>query len=306
MRSKTPSFFDKIILKRFQGKKTIYILPTKEGYYYIATCFITFLIGMGYNNNLGIMASFIMTAYLSIIMLQSNNSLKYLSIDSIKIIPGFADQRLETQVIFSSNSNKETHFVTIYGGNNFQYSINFIKKVQPFIIRDSQSSTITLKRGYYHFNIFKIVCTGPNHLFKTWCYQKTNCEFFVYPFRVIDQDILMLINRGHKNNDLDEDFYETHIPYLIGMNPKRLDWKYFAKSEKLLWKKFNAYNSQSLKLNYHSFKGSDEEKLSKLSWAIDYCHKHHIVFDLVLPSKTFLNQKSPENIRECLEELAKV
>lgn len=282
-----------------QGRSKIYIVPTPAGVKFVMVNFTLFLISLSYANNMALLISFLMVAYLIISMLDTHRFVQDTIIEDATISDFFLNQ---TPHLFIKSKEpidpKALEFLEIEllseDGN--------IKSIKGGMGQDLsyQFELSVLHRGYFKTNRLKLYTRGINQFFYVWRYFELPQEFFAYPPKRFTH-YGRQTDSNQQTSMITESEFQFHIPYVHGLSSKRIDWKVFAKSDMLYWKKHTDFESQSIEINYHTLPGETEEKLEYISFLVDKFFRLGQPWKLVLPTKVFSHSKGIQHYKKCLE-----
>lgn len=284
-------FIDSLTAK----KNKIYIIPTKLGFVFTGIMFTLFLIGLSYGNNLTLSVAFILFTYFVLQMLSTHKNLNLLNFDQVSISNNFANQLL---AITAQNSNDII---------NDSYELEIRKKIKSKLIVENDNQLkghINYHRGHYKGNRIKLSNTGSSGLFYAWKFSEIHYEFYIYPTpQALDnkKDYEIL----HDEQSSEEEEFAFHRPYSTGLSSKRIDWKVYAKSDQLYWKKFVGEVRGELKIDYLKMLGDLETRLSHLTFLLQNAYLHNLKWTLTLPNEEFKNCSGYQDFNNCLKALAR-
>jgi hypothetical protein len=158
-------------------------------------------------------------------------------------------------------------------------------------------------RNHYSSVRVKLHTTGKTGLFYVWRYNKTKLDFFTYPEKKYTSKQKLHTNTKQKVGPSEVEFH-SHIPYVSGLNSKRIDWKVYARSSQLFWKKHIDHHSTTFEINYSSLQGNKEEKLSSMSFLIEKYHKDSKSWKLILPNLVLTNNSGINHYARSLEAIS--
>lgn len=294
------------ILKRIEkftkNNNKVYIIPTKAGFKYIFINFTLFLISLSYTNNLCLLITFTMVAYFILQMLDTHKIIQDLEIKSITINDHYLNQSM---IICQLNSSQNTSLSSFV---NFE----FVMRNKSYLATEVEELTKNLitkkikikKRGHYKFDRIKIYTTGVTRMFYVWKYYQSNFDFYTYPRR-------LNLSQGHYVNDTDkkqgvfESEFHSHHPYIFGMPSKRIDWKIYARSDQLYWKKHIDFHNRAFEINFNKIDANNvEEKISAMAHLIQKHYKNGHSWKLVLPNSVIPSGKGNEHFKNSMEKIS--
>lgn len=266
--------------KRMMTKEQVYIIPTASGLKYLFINFLLFLIALSFAHNMSLIVNFIMLAYFIIQMLETHKIIYDAKINSLHVENNFSGDPLEI-FCFLEKISPSTSLIQLQLIHNEIHKEAYLESSQKnhcsFILK-------YLNRGHYKGEKIKISTKGHSKLFYVWRYKKINFDFYVYPApKKIHLNSNILRSHFSFNGELS---FKEHIKYQIPAPSHRIDWKLYAKSLILYQREYTIQDTNNVELNYNFLPGEKEEKLSYLSYLINYCFKHQIRWSLILPNSS--------------------
>lgn len=292
-------FVKKLIRSQMQAKKNVYIIPTKNGFRYLITNFALFLIALTYSNNLSLILCFIMITYFIFTMIEEHQKIAIL-------------KELKTFETNHFHADKNG-FITLYFSNNIDINLESIKlelqtkdKIQAHLYKQGQNflqfKIINPKRGSFKGNKFKLYISSHKSFFYIWRYLDYAFKFYVYP-----APIKYSFNSQKEidtNNDTTNSYeYKEHIKYIPGHSYKKIDWKKYALTDQLFWKKYESGTSKIKEIEYNKIEGNTEEKLSYCTYLILKAENDKDQWNLIIPDKNGTLIKK-QNLYSALEFLS--
>ncbi len=182
-------------IRKFQKTGTIYILPTREGGYFLGGLFFLFLVSMAYGNYLAIWGTFYFLGLIQYNAWEAHRNLK--------------QAKLFFRSIRHHRAGEKTQVEVSIGGklleNIASGKIIFQRIVTDDIIQ-FELSEIQERPGIYKPGKIKISYLGPNRLFKPWVYINIGSELYVFPKAI---DHLKNTSRFAKDLNRGEEFHQT-------------------------------------------------------------------------------------------------
>ncbi len=228
---------------------------------------------------------------------------------------------LLTQATTQSNPLAEadqTFHLPIYLSNRAQDSrYNLLLSLDPSLAQSSKGSVTEVidqvrydlplqfsKRGIYPIDRIRISSRGIFGLFFAWKWCPIHGECIIYP-RPQGSAPLPLKSEDYRLDPLEGEDFAGHRIYQAGSSTRRIDWKVFARSERLLLKDFHSIKAQSVELNYETTPGPQREaRLEQLSaWVFRATHEERS-FSLILPNGSLPLGHGPAHLEAALRMLA--
>lgn len=290
-------------MDQYNPRRTkVYIVPTALGFKFIGCNFLIFLMALSYANNMGLLIAFIMVAYLVITMLETHKYIQDTIVDSLNMTNFFLSHPINLNIRLNETPERrcaEVLQIELLGDNNRLKSELGIKGAD----NNQQTALQIFKRGFYQFKSLKLFTYGHNKLFYVWRYFPLKSQFYVYPAKRFTPFVRNTESEQEKNLKSESEF-KFHVPYQPGMTAKRIDWKVYARTDSLYWKKHTDNQSEAVEINYQFLEGDHETKLEFMSFLIDKNFKEGNSWKLVLPQKILPDNKGYSHYQQSLEQLS--
>ncbi|MBR8844816.1 DUF58 domain-containing protein [Pseudoalteromonas sp. M8] len=283
----------------------IYILPSKDGGFFIAVALLNFVLGINYQNNLILAVSYIMAVMMIAALFLgffnlNNTNVRYLG-SNANFSPYSSSIRL------SISSSAEIQSLRL--SSEYNQTTTHISEVSDEKILEL--SAPELPRGVYDTGVIKILSYFPFGLIRTWSYIKPNDTFYVYPtpLPVVDTEFSFgsASNTSQSIQQKERSVEFDHLSqYQKGMSLSRVSWKHYAKTEQMLIKQ-NAPESADLHriiFDYSKLSGSKEERLSKLCTMVLDADKQQTSYALLLQQNRIPFGQGETHKLCCLEALS--
>ena len=282
-------------------RNKVYIIPTKLGLFYIGINFATFMIGLVYTNNMALLVAFLLVSFLVVTMVLTNNQLLNTRFINLNVHDFYADQLGVGKLTLSSKSyspHLSIEFKTLHNQSSRTHNL----KLQ--LSNDQYFFNLKMPRGTYQINRIKIYSESPASLFHAWSSWKTNNQFYVYPHPK-SVEYTPQLNAKDSPMPQEESDFSYRIIYQRGMSSKRIDWKTYAKSDTLLWKKYDVMTPDFFDFELEKIPGSLEEQLQHLSFLINIAHSQNAMWSLKIAQEN-LEGKGGDFFKLCMQKLAGV
>jgi hypothetical protein len=256
------------------------------------------MMGMTYGNNLLLALTFLLISYSIINMFQTHALIKNFNLDEIKVQNQFSN--LGITVLMKVTSRKqplaESKFeCSFINGKIKQPLSNLITSDIPYYRLFTH-----LKRGVYHYKKLLVATDSPSRFFKSWKYIPIEVTFYVYPAN----NVKNLLTNAHSINLTKEN--EEFVGHKHQQTEyKRIDWKKYAKSDKLLAKEYSANDTISFAFDLSETQVS-EIGLAEIATTIHYTyHLRKGEWELKTKNQHYQMNNTREHFEESLKELAK-
>ncbi|MEJ6473770.1 DUF58 domain-containing protein [Pseudoalteromonas piscicida] len=299
------------IVKRHQSSdiclshNNIYILPSKDGGFFIAVALLNFILGINYQNNLILAVSYLMVVMMIAALFLGFFNLNKTNVRYLGVHANFSPYSANIKLKVASN----TEIQSLRLLSQYDTSAMHIQTISGEKVVELKA--VNLSRGVYEIGEIKIQSYFPFGLIRTWSYIKPDDQFHIYPTPIPAGD--QQHNYGQSNNNeqgainnaLSPEF--DHLSaYQNGMSLSRVSWKHYAKTEQMLVKQ-NAPESADLDeviLDYSALSGGKEERLSKLCTMVLDADKQQAKYALLLQQYRIPFGKGDAHKLSCLEALS--
>lgn len=279
-----------------EKKNKVYIIPTKFGIIYALILFTIFLIGLSYTNNMTLIVAFSMLTYFIIQMLKTHKIINHFLPSEFYFTSNYSDKEIECSMV-TNNSATEFINIDLYTGKD---SSIFIQKntYKP----NKLSFGVKLPRGYYKINRLKFSTRSDIGLFYVWKNYQINDSFYSYP-KLIPHDLYNNRKNSLTNNIAEE--FQYHIKYENSLSAKRIDWKVYAKTDQLYWKKHSGIQNKKIIIDLNDFNHEFEQNISEMAFIANFCFKNEIEWKLIINNTQLDSNKGKSHYIKTLEVLSK-
>lgn len=289
--------------------KSIYVLPTRYGLFFLALLVAMWLLGTNYENNLILATSFLLLSILIVSTLYTFKNLAGLVFQPVTAGSGFAGGHAEFRVLVSTADSTRKKAKTF---ENVHISLGPETPVVLDLINErEQQIALTLparKRGWLEPGRLLIETSFPFGLMRAWSWIELDMKAVIYPASIAC-DLPPLA----KANDFDgnlitrenaEDF-DGLTPYRAGASLSQIAWKHYARGAGLHLKEYVGYQSQDIWLDWHQLAGLDTEaRLSRLCYWVLQLGKTADLYGLRLPNQTLELGSGKKHQEQLLRALA--
>ena len=284
------------------NQKSIFIFPSRFGFVYLFVCIFLYTLGTNYQNNLILLLAFTLIGFFITSIIYSYSNLSGLTIKSTQVLPMYANDSSHIALFLSDCINRNA--LTFRFKNQRSTTLELAKehdKVQvPF--KATQRGKINPQR-------VTIISYFPLGLLRCWTQLDMDLELLIYPEPIDDHVPLLSIDEGegqqhHSCDQLNE--FEGIKDHIAGESLSRISWKHVARTQhKLVSKHFNDIDTTPKWLALSHVQGDDlEQRLSKLTFAVDLYSQQQATFGLALNGVKIEPSNGEQHRLQCLEALA--
>jgi uncharacterized protein (DUF58 family) len=289
------------------GRRELYIIPTRVGWYFSLILLSLFAIAVKYDNQSAFMMLFVLASLSMVAMLYTHNNVIGLSINSMPSRSVFLGETavFPVQVFNPSDSSRSAIWLVCDGFHQ-------LLDLPAGEHRAVELKLPTLNRGYLNCSPIIITSQFPIGIFFCWTKRfqaKQRCLVYPQPL-----DITPLPASGEHSSEYqarasvlsnDED-YSGMKPYQAGDRLRDLHWPSLAKTRKLVTIEHEDQNSSSINLSWFALPAhlDIEDKLSQLCFWVTRAQKNGACYQLVMPNHTVAYSSGRNHYHECLSVLA--
>ena len=290
---------DSIIL----NSRNLFIFPSKNGFYFLMCCFILFLLGTNYQNNLILFLVFFLCSLMVTTLLLSYRNLANLTLVAAETEAQFAGQDcvFNIRLLQGETNREDIQF-------NFQHSDSQFQSILS-------EGRVTLynhstKRGLFKPGRITIKSSFPFGLYNVWTHVDFGLEVLLYP-KPIEHKTQ---NSLHSDNKIADNFkksvaggdqFSTLKSYQHGESLKSVAWKQLAQGRGWLTKQFDQPVGDDLLLDINTLQHLPlENRLSYLCYQILELDKNYQRYSLLLGQLQIKMGSGSKHKNECLKQLA--
>ena len=284
-------------------QRRIFILPTRQGYFFAFTLLVLLIASINYQLSLGFLLTFLLGSMAGVAMLHTWRNLAHL-----KLRPGRCD------AVFAGET---AHFsVTVETPSRTRFSIAVRRRDEEPVFADVALGEVAVidlpvvaaQRGIARCGRLEVFTRYPVGLFHAWSYVDFDLMLLVYPRPDADAGAPPAHSRGSAEEGIpvpgDEEFNMLRA-YRAGDAPKLIAWKALAREQGLLTKEFSAMASSELWLDWDdAHAGDPEARLSILCQWVLQAERFGQGYGLRLPGTSIPPARGEAHRTRCLEALA--
>lgn len=315
LRSRFNKQLDEFAAKEGRNQRRPFIIPSKFGLYFGGGILVLLILAFTYANQLIYLVAFFFSSFLFIVMHLTNNNIKHLYIEGLQIPSSFLDQLPKMQITLKNQHNKFfVRFIEIQVDGKIQKIVPEIKPEERLSI--SIPFPVT-GRGLVAYPRITISTTFPFGIFYSWKRINWKNHFFVYPSRngeqsfpqeaqLSENEVQAVLTKANKTSDGE---FIMHKEYSSSDNFKRIDWRVFARKNKLFTKVYSEQQTQLIfipvqtLLNLQS-PDSFEKSLSQITKWIFEAQKNHYVCAIKFEDQPVTFPETPREYEAVYEKLA--
>lgn len=274
-----------------KARERIYIVPHWAGIGFGAGVFALFIAGYFIHGFGGLPQTLVISLVVAgiVALIQTNENLRGVALVSCHSQPVPEGGEVVLEVTFANFSDRDRLGLQVRTRAGWKLSGGASLPV----LRPGERKTVRLSlpakvRGRYENPDIWVSGTFPLGLCFAWKTFSASGVHYVYP-RPVGRPFEEVIFNGNGEGVLEQkgtDDVGGHRPYVAGDLLARMDWKVFARSEKLVVKTFEGSGGDRILLRWEdtAFLDDPEARLRQLSFWISECQGRRRIFELHLPS----------------------
>jgi uncharacterized protein (DUF58 family) len=290
------------------NQRRIFILPSRNGLYFLLLAAALFIGGINYGNGLILLVSLLLVSLFLVAIMHTYANLAGLVVEAGRTQPAFCGQEAAFSVIVKGQGGHQQALNIGWRATEQRGSAS-----QQFDLLDQHSSQLTLllpvtRRGRCYPPRIRIDTRYPLGLLCAWSWVELDCHCLVYPQPLEAPYPLrtaLLGDRGEQLAAEGNDDFDGLGRYQPGDSPRRIAWKSYAREGRLYSKRFIGYQSHEQWLEWDAYSGlATEVRLSRLCFWVLQLDRQQRRFGLKLPGIELKPDSGAAHRQRCLAILA--
>ncbi len=289
------------------GRRELYILPTRVGWYYALILIALFGIAVKFDNQSAFMMLFILIAVGLVAMVYTHNNVIGVSIKAQPSNAVFLGEPALFPISLANASRKQRHAVWLICGG--------FHRLTSLIPGESESVQIklpTVQRGYLSCDPINLSSQFPIGVFFCWTKRFTSeqrCLVYPQPLNLVpfpeDGSHEGRLQASSQVRVGAED-YAGMKSYQPGDRLRDIHWPSLAKTHKLVSVQYENQSNSSVNLSWFSLPShlNIEDRLSQLCFWIMEAEQNGLRYQLEMPNHTIEFDSGRTHYHECLKVLA--
>jgi uncharacterized protein (DUF58 family) len=287
------------------GRRQIYILPTANGLRFAAVLMVMLIGSLNYQNNLGLLFTFFLASVGLIAMHHTWFNLLALAVQARGGPPVFVGDEASFEVVIGTDGRRTRYNIEVHAGEAHHRAIA-VPGGDLGTVRIGLSAT---RRGLARLDEVTLETRYPLHLFRAWCYVKTDASTLVYPQAApAAPDPAAAAGDTEPRHGRGAEGVEDYLGprgYREGDSPKHVDWKAFARERGLIVKQFGGTEGKEVWIDWAHVGAADPEtRISLLTRQVLDAAESQIRYGLRLPGVEEPPARGAAHLHHCLSHLA--
>ncbi|MFT6915015.1 MAG: hypothetical protein ACJAWL_001314 [Motiliproteus sp.] len=284
-------------------QRRIFIMPTRNGLYFLLMTAVLFFGGINYGNSLILLVALLLVSLFLVSILHTFANLAGLTLEAGRTRPVFAGDEAAVGIRLGSCGRAHESIQLSWPG----------APVQCHDLLDSLSCDLSLmlpvrRRGLCRPPRLRVESRYPLGLLRAWSWVALDSQCLVYP-KAIENRYPSHQARGDGRGEPlareGSDDFDGLRRYQAGDNPRRIAWKSYAREGRLYSKRFASDCAQEQWLEWDAYPGlAQETRLSRLCYWVLRLDRQQRRFGLRLPGVELLPASGDAHRLRCLKALA--
>jgi uncharacterized protein (DUF58 family) len=284
-------------------QRRIFILPTRQGYFFAFTVLVLLMASINYALSLGFTLTFLLASMAGVAMLHTWRNLAHLKLRPGRCEPVFAGEMAHFNV--SVETPSQTRFSIAMKRRDDEPAYVDVGAAEPASVSLAVNA---MRRGVLQCGRIEVFTRYPVGFFHAWSYVDFGLTVLVYPRPDALAGAPPSQSRSAAEEGIpipgDEEFNMLRA-YRAGDTARQIAWKALAREQGLLTKEFNATASSELWLDWDDARAGDlEARLSILCHWVLQAENFGQSYGLRLPGREIAPSRGEGHRARCLEALA--
>ncbi len=287
---------------RLAGKR-IFILPSKQGLFFIGVLIVILIGASNYANNMAFALAFTLGSVMLVSIFHTYRNLAGLELRVSHIDDCFAGEQGVFTLQLSNPSRRARYDIelTSLATQGDRVDLGPQDHARATLLKPGP------RRGRLPLGRLTVATRYPLGLCRAWAYVEVSAEALVYP-RPADSHSRpghsQSVGEGIETNEPGNDDFHGFRPYQAGDSMRHINWKALARERGLISKQFHRHQNPELWLDWDDTRGDLEARLSQLCrWLLDADGRQQR-YGLRLPGVEVTIGEGPAQRRRCLRQLA--
>lgn len=287
-----------------------YIIPTTFGFLYGLLCLALLYIAFASANNLLYFYTFFLSGLGFSCIWFTHANVSELIIEDVEVDDVFAGDNAYAVVTISNPGKSSRYQIQVY---HRKKEVSIISEIPP---RSSRTVRILLgqfRRGRQDIPRIAIASTFPFFLLTTWKKFDLKKNFFVFPKRAGQTHFpqVATVKENAEGVPVDsvrsaDSEFSGHRKYETSDSPRHIDWKAFARTDRLLVKDYQGFHPHEVKIQWHQTMAlrNFEDRLSQMAMWVEIAEMKGFHYSFDLGPLAIMTGRGRAHYLQCLQYLA--
>ncbi|WP_338431151.1 DUF58 domain-containing protein [Synechococcus elongatus] len=291
------------------NRERIFIFPSQFGAVFLALDIAFYLIGTNYQNNLVLLLSLLLLSLFLGCIFQSFRNLDGLELEALPAADGQVGEPLRLSVRLRTETSR--YALRLHLPSSDRLRLAELRSPSEIV----SLTVVPSQRGLYRPGRLQVRSDYPLGLFRTWTVLDLDWQAVILPqperwplqteaIATTSATPEQPVSTVELHQTTSEEFAGLQ-PYQPGESLRRVAWKQLAQGRGLHSKAFAGERSQQRWLSLQHTPGQDlEQRLRRLTWAVQELSRRGEFFGLVLGSQRWEADTGSVHQRTCLQAIA--
>jgi uncharacterized protein (DUF58 family) len=286
------------------NQRRIFIVPTRQGLAFGVALLLMLLTAINYQNSLAYGLTFLLLSLFIVAILHTYRNLGGLRLTALGAQPVFVGEQAAFRVRLEGEGRARQAVGIGWDAQRLQFA-----DVQADGAQDVLLALTAERRGWLRPGRLRVESRFPLGLLVAWSWLDLQQAALVYP-RPLPGDLPLQSaaadadEEGVQSSGRGVDDFQGLRPYQPGDSRRRLHWKAYSRGQGLLVKDFAALAGRNIWLEFDTFGGDAEARLSRLCFWVLQLSQRQQPFGLRLAGAQIVVAEGDGHREACLRALA--
>jgi len=245
-------------------RRRLYILPTRAGAAFGALLFLMLVAGLNYANSLALFLTFLLTAFVLVVMQLCHRNLLGVQVQSLRAAPLFAGSPGVLRVWLGNEAGTARL--------GLEAALEGTPRVAADVAAGARACLdvplAAARRGRVRIARVRLSTAHPFGLFRVWTWVHAPLEVWVYPRPLgrLPMPVYGELQSGRQAHlAAGADEWSGLRPFRDGDSPRAVDWKAYAREAPLLVKEYTAGGAELRLFDFAAVRLGDTEEIGRAS-----------------------------------------
>ncbi len=290
----------------FLSQSRVFILPTRNGFWYSGALFALLVASIQYNLSLGFILTFLLTGVGLLGILHTFRNLAHLYISPGRVDPLFAGDVARFTVCLDNRSGYDRYAIALQAGAQ---AVPVFCDVPAISLATGIVGIATSHRGWFYPGRITLSTRFPLGLLRAWSYVELDRPCLVYPRperTPLPQDAVSSETGERSTAARGSDDFSGLRAHQLSDSPRHVAWKAVARGAEMLTKHIAGRADARLWVDWERLPAllDAERKISRLTgWVLD-AEMQGLSYGLRLPGLEIAPSHGDVHCSACLKALA--
>jgi len=265
-------------------QRNVYIMPSAQGYAFLALLLALLIAGINYENNLVFAFTFLLAGMFVVCVLHTYANLAGLRVSGVSPAPVFAGESAAFVLRFRDCAGRAHDAIE----TSWRSAEPAEARVAPGAEGCAMLHLPAERRGWFRPRRIRLRSYYPLGLLRAWSWVDLELACLVYPRPAAGGMLPCVTGRGEEGTPVSEpgsEDFSGHRRYVPGDRLRHVEWRTLAKGQPLQTREYLAHARRSVWLEWEQTEGAGdtEQRLSLLCRRVLDLHRSGADFGLRMP-----------------------